>query len=485
MVRVRFAPSPTGYLHQGNVRTALFNFLFARQHGGEFLLRIDDTDPERSRPEYEAQIYEDLAWLGMHPDESPRHGGEVGPYRQSERFSLYQSYLQQLLAAGRVYRCFDSPEAIEEARRAAMAKGKPFVFRGRDRESTPEQGQAKLDQGLVCHYRFAVDSQILRFDDWVYGEKVFDTSSIGDFTVARADGSPVYLFASAVDDALMGITHVIRGEDGMSNTPRQILMQKALGWEPPQFAHLPLILGPDHTLLSKRNGSASIAELKRQGYLSDALLNYLALLGWAAPEGREFLQQEELISLFRLEKVSRSSALFDWHKLKHLNALHLRNLPEIEYLRLAEEFLVDSSFARAKFPAEQWRKTLLALRPNVQTLGELPKCLEFIFGEVVWSGRDSQGLLQVEETQLALRSSLELLAEGCSLAEAEQGALFLEELKKKSKLKGKKLLLPLRLALTGQTEGPELKDLLSVLGTTLVQERLHRALENLQHQEQA
>ncbi len=483
MVRVRFAPSPTGYLHQGNIRTALFNFLFVRQQGGEFLLRIDDTDPERSRPEYEAQIYEDLSWLGLHPDESPRHLGQVGPYRQSERSDLYQTYLQQLLASGKVYRCFDSPEAIEEARRISMAAGKPFVFRGQDRLATPEQIQEKLDQGQVCHYRFAVDSQILKFDDLVYGEKTFDTSSIGDFTVARADGSPVYLFASAVDDALMGITHVIRGEDGMSNTPRQILMQKALGWEAPQFAHLPLILGPDHTLLSKRNGSASIAELKRQGYLSSALLNYLALLGWAAPEGREFLTLEELIASFRLEKVSRSSALFDWNKLKHLNALHLRNLPEAEYLRLAEAFAPQASMARSSFSPEQWRKTLLALRHNVQTLAELPGLLEIIWGEVSWKGQDPQGSLQIEETHRALQSALELLAEFPSFAEVEQAVLFLEELKKKSKLKGKKLLLPLRLALTAQTEGPELKDLLSILGTTLLQERLQRALENLQYQE--
>ena len=284
MTRVRFAPSPTGLLHQGNVRTALFNFLFARRQGGKLILRIEDTDQERSQENFEAAILQDLKWLGLNYDEGPDAGGAVGPYRQSERLEIYKQHLEKLKDQAQIYCCYCSHDDLEAERRRAMATGKPYRYSGKCRELSEADRQSKIDDGVAPTWRFKVERDIVKFNDLVYGEKIFDTLTIGDFVIARSNELPLYLFACAIDDCLMGVTHVIRGEDGMSNTPRQILIQRALGFEPPQFAHLPLILGPDHTLLSKRNGSTSVGELKAKGYLPGALLNYLALLGWAPPE---------------------------------------------------------------------------------------------------------------------------------------------------------------------------------------------------------
>jgi len=483
MVLVRFAPSPTGYLHQGNIRTALFNYLFARQNNGEVVLRIDDTDPERSKPEFEAAIGKDLEWLGLTTQEGPQGGGNYGPYRQSERQEIYQKYLKQLIESKKVYACFATPEEIEAQRRGALATGKTFCFRSAHRDLSPEEHQAKLDSGLKPHYRFAVDREIIKFEDVVYGEKVFDTATIGDFTVARADGTPVYLLASAIDDCLMKISHVIRGEDGMSNTPRQILLQRALGWEPPQFAHLPLILGPDHSLLSKRNGSASVGELQEKGYLPEAILNYLALLGWSPPEGKEILSLDELVQHFRLDKVSRSSSIFDWAKLNYINSVYLRRLSQEDYLALAQKSLQQSPPKIDGATEEQIQYSLISLRPNIQTLGEIPGWVELILGENPITTDAAKEVLGAKESLKVWKSSLGLLKElGEELNESIYKE-FMEALKKESKIKGKKLFMPFRVALTGSTEGPELVNLFKCLGKTKVMERIERVLKDLQHEE--
>jgi len=315
MIRVRFAPSPTGLLHQGNVRTALFNFLFSRHQNGRLILRIEDTDQERSEKSFEESIYRDLQWLGIEYDEGPDKGGEYGPYRQSERHDIYKKYLNQLTESGRAYPCYCSTEDLENERRKAMAGNQAYRYSGKCRELKPEDRQAKIDQGVAPTYRFKVDREIVKFNDLVYGEKVFDTATIGDFVIARSNDLPLYLFACAIDDCLMKVSHIIRGEDGMSNAPRQILIMRALGFEPPQFAHLPLILGPDHSLLSKRNGSTPVSELDGKGYLPQAILNYLALLGWSPPDNKEVLELTALVEKFDLGRVARSSAVFDWDKL--------------------------------------------------------------------------------------------------------------------------------------------------------------------------
>lgn len=482
MIRVRFAPSPTGLLHQGNVRTALFNFLFARRQGGKLILRIEDTDQERSQENYEAAILEDLKWLGLSYDEGPDRGGDFGPYRQSERLDIYKKYLQQLEAQGQVYPCFCTQEDLEAERRKAMASGKPYRYSGKCRELSAEDRKAKVDAGTAHTYRFKVEREIVKFTDLVYGEKVFDTLTIGDFVIARSNELPLYLFACAIDDCLMQISHVIRGEDGMSNAPRQILLQRALGFTPPQFAHLPLILGPDHTLLSKRNGSTSVGELKAKGYLPPAILNYLALLGWAPPEGKDIVPPGKLVESFDLGRVSRSSAIFDWAKLDHINQVYMMQLSEEDYLAKAREVLAAANFAPGQTPEENLRKVLLALRPNVKNFSEIPGWMGLLLGHPQPQNDEAREVLNAPES----RKVLETLAKLIEAREDEMNAAsyeqILEELKKKTKIKGKKLFMPVRVALTGGTEGPELAALVTALGKTQVLERVRSAFENLQHE---
>lgn len=478
MVRVRFAPSPTGRLHQGNIRTALYNYFFAKQNNGSFVLRIDDTDKERSKEEFTESILHDLKWLGIQPNEGHSFGGEYQPYRQSERGEIYKKHLDQLLESGRVYPCFSTPEEVEVERRRALAAGKTFVYQPKDRDFTPEERQQHIDEGKTYHFRFRVDREIIKFNDLVYGEKIFDTVSISDFTVARSDGSPLYLFASAVDDALMKITHVIRGEDGMSNSPRQILIQRALGFEPPQFAHLPLILGPDHTLLSKRNGSADLDEMKAKGYLPQAITNYLSLLGWAPPEGKEILSLEELVKLFRLDRVSRSSAIFDWDKLNFINNTYLRQLNDEEYLKAVSDAVNQGGH---DLGSNEIKGVVLALRPNVKSPSDLPTWIKLLLEEPKLKGEEADQVFSAKETAKvypALLEGLAPLSDPISLSQAEA---LLEEVKKKSKVKGRKLFMPIRIALTGHTEGPELTQLFQCLGKQRIEQRVQRATENIQH----
>jgi len=482
MIRVRFAPSPTGLLHQGNVRTALFNFLYAKHHGGKLILRIEDTDQERSQENYEAAILKDLRWLGLEYDEGPDRGGEFGPYRQSERLAIYKKYLEQLESQGLVYPCFCTHEDLEAERRKAMAGGKPYRYSGKCRELSAEDRRVKIDGGTARTYRFKVDREIVKFQDLVYGEKIFDTLTIGDFVIARSNELPLYLFACAVDDCLMQVSHVIRGEDGMSNTPRQILLQKALGFTPPQFAHLPLILGPDHTLLSKRNGSTSVGELKDKGYQAPAILNYLALLGWGPPEGKDILEPAQLVEHFDLSRVSRSSAIFDWAKLDHINQVYLMRMPEESYLSKSKETLTAAQFDTSQTPEENLRKVLLALRPNIKNFSEIPGWLSLLLGRPEPQNDEAREVLKAPESRKVLEtlsSLIEAREDEMSAASYEQ---ILEELKKKTKMKGKKLFMPVRVALTGGTEGPELAALVTALGKNQVLERVRSAFENLQHE---
>ncbi|MDX1387217.1 MAG: glutamate--tRNA ligase, partial [bacterium] len=402
-------------------------------------------------------------------------------YQQSQRGDLYKKYLDQLVKEGRVYPCFATHEEIELDRRRSLATGKAFVFRGKERDLSEGEIKEFMDQGKPFHYRFKVDREIIKFHDVVYGEKVFDTVSIGDFSVARSDGSPLYLFASAVDDVLMEISHVIRGEDGMSNTPRQILIQKALGFEPPQYAHLPLILGEDHTLLSKRNGSCSLGELKAKGYLPEAILNYLSLLGWSPPEGKELLNLDQLVQAFSLERVSRSSAIFDWNKLNFINNHYLRQLSEDDYLSWALPIVEQGQEKFASFSTEDIRQAILTLRPNIKRLEELPDWLELILGTPEPVNDEAKAFMEAKESPKVWESVVQLIKDMTAEFNEENAKLFLEELKKKSKIKGRKLLMPIRVALTGATEGPEMANLLICLGKTRIGERIQRAIENLQH----
>src|SRR2546421_208353 len=347
-MRVRFAPSPTGHLHVGNARTALFNWLLARGQGGTYIFRIEDTDADRSTRESEASIVTDLRWLGLDWDEGPDVGGPRGPYRQSERLHLYQSYATELLNAGAAYHCFCTVVQLEAERQEALAAGRPARYAGTCRRITREQAEARIAAGERPAIRFRVpEERDVVFTDAVRGDVRFETDVIGDPVIVRADGHPAYNFAVVVDDALMEVTHVVRGEDHISNTPRQILLYEALGFTPPIFAHLALVLGPDHSPLSKRHGATSVGEFRSKGYLPEALVNYLALIGWSPGNDEELLPVEELARRFSLERVGHSAGVFDEEKLAWANRHYLKMSDPARIANLSVPFFQEAGVAMA------------------------------------------------------------------------------------------------------------------------------------------
>jgi len=323
-IRVRFAPSPTEFIHVGNARTALFNFLFARHNNGTFILRIEDTDIERHSEEAVNVIYEALKWMGLNWDEGPDVGGEYGPYRQSERLDIYKKYFEELKGKGLVYECFCTPEELDTMRKEQLERGEPPRYTGKCRDLTEEEKERLRAEGRKPVLRFKVpEDRIISFNDLIKEEIEIHSKQLGgDFVIVRSNGMPVYNFVVVIDDALMKISHVIRGEDHISNTPKQILLHEALGFPVPQFAHLPMILGTDRSKLSKRHGSTSVKEFRDKGYLSEAFTNFLSLLGWYPKDGKENLSMEELIERFDIKDVNSAPAVFDTTKLNWMNQVY-------------------------------------------------------------------------------------------------------------------------------------------------------------------
>src|SRR3954462_2598875 len=388
-MRVRFAPSPTGQLHVGNARTALFNWLLARGHDGTFILRIEDTDVERSTKQSEESILDDLRWLGLEWDEGPDVGGSGGPYRQSERLHLYSSYANELLAGGHAYYCFCAPQKLEDDRRKDLAAGRPPKYRGTCRSLSPEDARRRIEAGERGVIRFRVPEHIdVAFQDLVRGEVTFNTDVIGDFVIVRSDARPAYNFAVVIDDALMEVTQVIRGEDHISNTPRQLLLYRALGFKPPQFAHLALVMGPDHTPLSKRHGATSVAEFRLRGYLPEALVNYLALIGWspgasAADPGtiEELLPVAELARRFAIEDVGHSAGIFDVEKLSWMNRHYMKVAAPGRIAAESIRYFVARGYLRKRTDAAlEYITSLLPMAVgSVDRLEEIPERVQFIF----------------------------------------------------------------------------------------------------------
>lgn len=469
-VRVRFAPSPTGYLHVGNIRTALFNWLFARHHGGVFVLRIEDTDAERSAPEYERAILEDLRWLGLDWEEGVERGGLHGPYRQTERFPLYRRFAEQLLREGKAYHCFCTPQQLEADRAEQMRRGAPLQYVGRCRDLSSAEVRRRLDAGEAAVIRFRVPQTTVAFEDLVLGRIAVESHTIGDFVLLRSDGTAPYNFACVVDDALMEISHVIRGEGHLSNTSRQLLLFEALEWEPPRFAHLSTILGPDGAKLSKRHGATSIREFRRQGFLPEALVNYLALLGWSPPDGgEELLTLEELVAAFDLDRVQVSPATFDLAKLRWVNRYHLRRRPTGELAPLALPFLRAAGLAPEDAPEPlAWHEDLVELLlPYCDCLQDLvdrasildfPSSQEFAAPEV-------RSVAAAPESHTVWRAFLQVLEEealeGITSAEAYRRVVL--AVRDRTGIKGKTLFQALRVGLTGRIEGPELERLVPLL----------------------
>lgn len=460
--RLRFAPSPTGALHVGNARTALFNWLLARREGGVFVLRIEDTDVERSTGEAEAAIYEDLRWLGLDWDEGPDRGGPYGPYRQSERLAIYRQHAERLLAAEQAYYCFCTAQQLETERHAALAAGRPPIYSGRCRQLAASAAERRVKAGEPAALRFRVpDVDAVEFHDLVRGRVVFPRDVIGDPVILRSDGRPAYNFAVVIDDALMRITHVVRGEDHISNTPRQLLLYRAFGWAPPAFAHVSLVLGPDHAPLSKRHGATSVADFRARGYLPEALVNYLALLGWSPGEGQEIVPLGELVNRFRLEDVGRSASVFDERKLAWMNRHYLRTAAPSRLVALSLPYFQARGLARQ--PTEPARAFLEAAvvvaAAAVDRLDEIPARLHFLFRfdpRASLARPDVRAVLDEPGAREVIRVLAEALARSPRLTDRERFRAAAARVRELTGQSGRGLFHPIRVALTGEVAGPEL-----------------------------
>jgi glutamyl-tRNA synthetase len=462
-MRVRFAPSPTGHLHVGNARTALFNWLAARHAGGTFILRIEDTDTERSTQESERAILEDLRWMGLTWDEGVEAGGAHGPYRQSERLGIYADYAQRLLAAGTGYYCFCSAEKLEAERQALLKQGLPPRYLGTCRTIPAGDARARVVSGEKAVIRLRVpDGRDVTFQDVVRGPVSFHTDVIGDPVLIRSDGMPAYNYAVVIDDALMKVTHVVRGEDHISNTPRQVLLYEAFGWQPPTFAHLSLVMGPDHSPLSKRHGATSVAEFRQKGYLPEALVNYLALIGWAPGEGEEILPLPELAKRFDLAKVAHSAGVFDEDKLAWVNRHYLkaadpRTLTDLAIPFLREARMVVGSLSEA---GSAW---LLAVVPplasSIDRLSQLSERLRTVFSfdaDESLAREDIRAELSSPSGRQVLTALADELRVTTRLSDREIFRAMATRVKEQSGQKGRALFHPIRVILTGEAEGPEL-----------------------------
>jgi glutamyl-tRNA synthetase len=461
-MRVRFAPSPTGHLHVGNARTALFNFLLARGSGGTFILRIEDTDVERSTRASESAINDDLRWLGLTWDEGPDVGGRVGPYRQSERLPIYAEHAHRLISQGAAYYCFCTAEELEAQRAAAIKAGRQPQYAGTCRALDPAASQARVARGEAAVVRFKVPAGApVAFTDVVRGQVSFDRAVIGDPVLVRSDGHPAYNFAVVIDDALMSVTQVIRGEDHISNTPRQLLLYEAFGYEPPTFAHLSLVLGPDHSPLSKRHGATSVKEFRDKGYLPEALFNYLALIGWSPGGDAELLPAQELASRFRLADVGHSAGVFDEDKLAWVNRQYVKAAEPSRLASLAVPYLAAAGYV-GKLD-DEGREFLLLLVPlfatSVDRLQQVPERVRVVFAfdpaaalvrPEVASELESAG---AREVIAALAADL-AGAPRCTHRELFRAAA--QRVRERTGQKGRSLFHPIRLALTGEREGPEL-----------------------------
>jgi len=449
MIRTRFAPSPTGHLHVGGARTAILNWLLARHHGGTFVLRIEDTDRERNVPGAEEALLDDLRWLGLDWDEGPDVGGPYGPYRQSERTAIYREHADRLLREGKAYWCVCPPSDAEG----------PGRERGRC-ECAGTFSPVEPPEGAAVRFRVP-EGEVVAVDDAVRGRVTFESAHLQDFVLLRSDGAPTYNFAAAVDDAGMRITHVVRGADHLNNTPKQVLLYRAFGWEPPVFAHVPLILGPDRQKLSKRHGATSVAEHRRQGYLPDALFNYLSLLSWSSPSGEEVLPRERLVSEVTLDRVGASDAVFDRDKLRWLSSRYLLEMPAPELARALGGF-VD----RARYPVsdDELPEVAAALRERISVFSDADAQLDHFFvpaagerheaRERVLSDPGARRVLAAVRARLEALPGWEEAAVGAAIRQggADAGA------------KGRALFLPVRLALTGEEHGPDLPKVALVQG---------------------
>lgn len=467
-VRTRFAPSPTGMLHFGNANTALFNWLVARRYGGTVALRIEDTDTERSTSEFEQKIIDDLRWMGIDWDEGPDCGGDYGPYRQSERTSIYDQHVQKLLDAGQAFRCYCTREELDAHREVCRREKKPIVYSGKCRELTPADHE-KLDaEGRPCSIRFRTPkNEKVTVDDLIRGGIDFDTNELDDFIIIRSNGVPIFLLCNAIDDALMKITHVVRGEDHISNTPKQVLVNRALGLDVPAFLHIPIILGPDKSKLSKRHGAVSVFQFREEGYLPEALVNYLAFMGWNPKDDKEFFSLDELVERFSIEGMSKSPSIFDHNRLGHLNAHWMQQASPERILGMCLDFAAEKGLTGPAPSAEEKKlvqDVVAILGDRMKKLEDFETYADFFFQEIEsYDEKGAKKHFKGEDTIKVLEELKKRLAALDDFSRDPIEQIF-HDILDEMQIKPKQIIHPTRLALSGKTVGPGLFEMMEVLG---------------------
>lgn len=484
-VRVRIAPSPSGNLHVGTARTALFNYLFAKKNNGKFILRIEDTDAERTSQAYIDNIFDSLKALGLNWDEGPDVGGNYGPYTQSERFDIYPKYAQKLLENGFAYECFCTPEELEAEKEEATKNKQAYVYSKKCENLTEEEKEKLRKEGRKPALRFNIakaqkafhDSSILKFDDLVKGELHMDTDLLGDFVIMKSNGTPTYNFAVVIDDMLMKISHVIRGEDHISNTFKQILIFEALGAEVPRFGHLGMILAPDRSKLSKRHGATAVSEFVEKGYLTDALINFVALLGWSPSDGQEIKTVDEIAQDFRISEVSSSNSIFEYDKLNWMNSHYIKMLPIEELKERLKPYL--SKYDLSELTDAQFTRMVEVTREPLTLLSDITDAVPYFFGNKVEIEPDVQTeVIDTETSQEVLKEFVKQAQEWSFDEETlhEKLEAFRTQFKEKG-VKPKVTMWAIRAAVTGRTRGADMTAILAILGKEKVMARINDAIK--------
>lgn len=475
-VRVRFAPSPTGPLHLGNARIAVINHIFRLKTKGALILRIEDTDPERFDSSSEGLIHDELLWLGISPDEGPKVGGKFGPYRQGERGDIYRRTAEALLEEGFCFKCFCTDEELEDERKKAIAKGLPPRYSGRCRDLT--ESEIGANEGKPFTIRFRVDTDIgtreIVVDDLIHKKVVFTTDAFGDFVILRADGSAVYNFSSAVDDHLMGITHVIRGEDHLPNTPRQILIYRALKAEPPIFAHLPLLLSGDGEKLKKRGGeNPNLEDLKEMGYTKGAIFSYLASIGNPVFNAKEIAKDVDIAEGFEIQRLGRAAVRVDMENLKRINRRHIRGLEAEELAEMLFPFLMADGFDCSESAFLDFSE---AIRDNISLLEDAKRYAPIFFSNLPPLDDEAEKILAGKETKKILGAFLKVI-ESIDKLTRDSYKMAVKGSMEEVGIEGRDFFMPLRAAITGMTSGPELEAVVTFIGIERVRGRISRALE--------
>ncbi|MDR1774518.1 MAG: glutamate--tRNA ligase [Clostridioides sp.] len=490
-VRVRFAPSPTGFVHIGSLRTALYNYLFAKKSGGKYILRVEDTDQSRFVEGAIENMLQAMEWAGIKNDEGvmlDKDGkvsqiGENGPYIQSERLDIYKEYIQKLLDEGKAYYCFCTKERLDKVRDEQKEKGETPRYDGHCRNLSKEEVQAKLESGEPYVIRLKLpENYVIKFTDAVRGETEFNTNDLDDQVLIKTDGFPTYHFAVVVDDHLMNITHVIRGEEWVSSTPKHVYLYEAFGWEAPVFVHLPNILNSEKKKLSKRQGDVAVEDFRKKGYLPEGLVNYVALVGWSPEENQEIFSMKELEESFSIERVSKSGGVFDTEKLNWINAHYMKEADDELLSKLAMPYMIEEGFIKESEQDEKFdflKKMVAILKEKISYVKEITDHVSIFFGEdVKLENDDCREFLELEHIPTLHQALIEKLEQTEDL-NAENGQAVLKSIQKEYKIKGKNLYMGSRIMLTGQMHGPDLPLVMEVLGKEICIKRLQFVGENL------